>query len=356
MTSQSTSAQFYLSVAVLAFISLLPACSEDDSSARHAKSAQVVATDTVALRNFAITEKLSGNLQPWRSARIHSQLAGTVAHIFAYPGDQVKRGALLAQLDDSLLAAQHDKALALRDQAKLDLQRAESLASNKLLAEDALARARTAYAISQADAKLAQVQFNFSRITAPFDGVMDERLIDEGDVVANQTLLMTVLDVQRFKVQVFVSEALLPQLVMHASVNLQLDSAAPAVNFSGRITRIPPGLNALTRQAEIEITIDNAPASAMPGQICRITLQGKNSSRLMTSFDALRHDTQGAFVYRVVANKVQRVTVQTGVQQDGAIEIVHGLNAQDQVVTKGFTGLQDGKAITLTSAATAPAK
>lgn len=334
-------------------LSLLHGCSGDSSSEGQGKSSpQLVSTAPAELRDIQISETLTGTLQARRTARIHNQQAGIVSRIHAYPGDRVKQGALLAQLEDKLLAAQRDKANAAMEQSRLDLQRAEKLAENKLIAEDALARVRTHFTMAQADANLAQAQFDYSRITAPFDGVISERLVDEGDVVAAQTQMFTLLDTRSLKVQVFVSENLLSHLAIHDEATINIESGNrqnTEQNFKGRITRIPPGLNPDTRQAEIEIEISPAPAFALPGQICRVNLHGKNTKKLMIDFDALRHDNQGAFVYVLHDKQVKRVAVRAGIQHDTYIEVLQGINPGDAVITKGFTGLHDGKTVTLAS-------
>lgn len=331
-------------------LTLLHACSGDTASEGQGKSQQLVSTAPAELRDIQISETLAGTLQARRTARIHNQQAGIVSRIHAFPGDKVKQGALLARIEDTLLAAQRDKANAVLDQARLDLQRAEKLAASQLIAEDALARARTGVAMAQADAKLAQAQFDYSRITAPFDGVISERLVDEGDVVAAQTQMFTLLDTRSLKAQVFVSENLLPQLAVNdvATINIESGNMQDSEqNFKGRITRIPPGLEPETRQAEIEIEISQAPAAAMPGQICQVSLQGKKIKKLMIDFDALRHDSNGAFVYVLHDSKAKRVAVRAGIQHDAYIEILQGINAGDVIITKGFTGLHDGKTVTL---------
>ncbi|MDQ1362818.1 MAG: rane fusion protein multidrug efflux system, partial [Pseudomonadota bacterium] len=170
----------------------------------------------------------------------------------------------------------------------------------------------------------------------------------------NQTHIFTLLDTSRLKAQVFVSEDLLPQLAVNDMATINLESAGKknmAQDFNGRITRIPPGLDPQTRQAEIEIEINPVPAGAMPGQLCNVTLHGKKIKKLMMDFDALRYDNHGAFVYVVRDNRVQRTAVQTGIQQDNSIEILQGVNAGDMVITKGFTGLQDGKTVNMTEQA-----
>lgn len=339
---------------------LLQACSDESANGNSGKaSQQMVITTTAVLRDSQISESLTGTLQAQRTAKIHNQQAGIVTRIHAFPGDRVNQGALLARFDDKLLAAQRDKANAILEQARLDLQRAEKLASSQLIADDALARTRTGFAIAQADAKLAQAQFDYSRISAPFAGVLSERMVDEGDVVAAQTQLFTLLDTRSLKAQIFVTENLLPQLDVNDAVSLTIESDSnqnSVQTFKGRISRVPPGLDPDTRQAEIEIEISPAPATAMPGQLCRVTLQGKKISRLMIDFDALRHDNLGAFVYVLHDNTVRRTTVQSGMQQDGYIEIVRGINAGDVVISKGFTGLHDGQTVAIANATTASDK
>lgn len=323
---------------------LLSACSGDTSGNKAKSSQKQVNTAVAALHDTQIIETLPGTIEARRSARIHNQQAGVIEKITAYQGDKVKQGAILAQLDDKLLAAQRDKASATLQQSKLDLKRAETLASSKLISEDALEQARTRFAIADADAKLAQAQFDYSRITAPFNGVISERLVDEGDVVANQTQLFTLLDTHSLKAVLPVPEHLLSQLSIITGASINVDSAR-LQNIHGKITRISPALNEQTRQGEIEIEISPVPAGMLPGQICQITLQGNKSSRLMIDFDAIRHDNNGAYVYVLQADKVQRVSVQSGVQQDGYIEILQGIKAGDVVVTRGFTGLHDGQTV-----------
>ena len=352
MSITASSMKFILKTTPVILFILLQACSADTSSGDKGQSQQKqaqqkqVSTGVAALHDMQIIETLPGTIEAQRSARIHNQQAGVIDKILAFQGDKVKQGATLARLDDKLLAAQRDKAQASLEQSKLDLTRAETLAGSKLISDDALAQARTRFAIAQADAKLAQALFDYSRITAPFKGVISERLVDEGDVVANQTHLFTLLDTHTLKAVVSIPENLLSQLDVNHSASIRVDSAN-LHNIPGKITRISPALNEQTRQGEIEILISPVPAGMLPGQICQITLQGNSSSRLMIDFDAIRHDNDGAYVYLLQADKVKRVNVQAGMQQNGYIEILQGVVAGDQVVTKGFTGLLEGKAVTV---------
>lgn len=325
----------------------LHACSDDSSSNDAAKKSagHLVSATVAALHEIRLEETLPGTLEAQRVVRIFNQEEGVLTRLNVREGDRVKQGELLAQLDDSLLRAELARAEANLKQAQLDLQRQENLAAQKLTSDDAVARARTAAAIAEAETDLQRTHVQHTRITAPFAGVISERLLEAGDVAPTHSHMFTLIDTRQLKARVQVSEWLLPQLALHDRVSIVVD-ALGAHTFSGKISRIYPAIDTGTRQGTIEIEFNPHNAEVLPGQMCRVSLQGRPISRLMIDFDAVRHDNDGAFVYVIREQQAKRVGVQTGVQQQGLIEIVQGIQAGDKVITKGFTGLHDGKPVT----------
>jgi membrane fusion protein (multidrug efflux system) len=96
----------------------------------------------------------------------------------------------------------------------------------------------------------------------------------------------------------------------------------------------------------MEIQLETIPDGARPGQLCRVTVETQTTARRNIPFAAIRHDSQGEFVYRVTPdNKVETVRVQTGILLGNQMEILEGLEIEDRVVVKGFIGLRDGKEI-----------
>jgi membrane fusion protein (multidrug efflux system) len=330
-------------LALLSACLTLAACSGDSSSghASGQSDGHKVSTAIASMQDVRLSDTLPGTLEALRTVRIFNQEEGMLVQLHAREGDRVKQGQLLAQLDDRLIRAELSRAEANLKQAQLDLQRQENLAAQKLTSEDAIARARTAAATAQADAELYRTHLLYTRITAPFAGLISERYMEAGDVTPKLSHLFTLIDTRLLKAKVFVPENLLPYLALHDAVSVEVDAEGNQT-FNGKISRIYPALDSSTRQGTIEIEFDPGENSVLSGQMCRVVLQGRASSRLMIAFDALRHDNDGAFVYVIKDQHARHVPVQTGVQQQDLIEIMQGLAAGDVVVTKGFTGLHDG--------------
>jgi membrane fusion protein (multidrug efflux system) len=176
-------------------------------------------------------------------------------------------------------------------------------------------------------------------IRAPFDGVISARLAEPGDVVPRYTHLLTLIDTESLITEVAISGLLIPHLGLGDMAQIRIDALGDRA-FEGRITRLHPTLDSTTRRGIVEVTLQPVPAGALPGQLCRVTLHTAAGSRYRIPFMALRRDQQGEFVYLVDAEQhVHRTPVRSGLRQGDRVEILEGLDAGEQVVTRGFLGL-----------------
>lgn len=337
---------------LLGLMVLLSACS-DDNAANKAKAGptplQIEAT-TVTRQSLGQSISRTGTLRAEQEVKLLAEEEGRVDKVPVYEGDHVERGDLLLQLDDSQLRAEVKKASAQRKQAKLDVQRLERLQNSKLITEDELARARTAFDIAVAEEDLLQSRLDNTRITAPFAGVISQRLVEPGDVAAKFTHLLSLTSIDTLLAELSISELLLPGLAVGDKVTIMLDALGDQ-RFDGTVLRIHPTVDPVTRQGIVEIRIAEPPEQAKPGQLCRVELKLRPRPRLLIPFSALRRDTQGEFVYRIDAEqKARRTAVRSGIHLDNAVEILDGLSDSDRVVSNGFLGLADGMLVKATPA------
>lgn len=322
---------------------LLGACSDD--TANQAKAGptplQIEAT-TVTRQSLGQTITRTGTLRAEQEVKLLAEEEGRVDKVPFYEGDRVKQGDLLLQLDDAQLRAEVKKAAAQRKQARLDVQRLERLQNSKLITEDELARARTAFDIAVAEEDLLQSRLNNARITAPFSGVISQRLVEPGDVAAKFTHLLTLTATDTLLAELSISELLLPGLAVGDKVTILLDALGDQ-RLNGEVLRIHPTVDPVTRQGIVEVRIAEPPELAKPGQFCRIEFKLRPRPRLLLPFSALRRDTQGEFVYRIdTEQKARRTAVRSGIHLDDSVEILDGLQEGERVVTSGFLGLTDG--------------
>jgi membrane fusion protein (multidrug efflux system) len=335
---------------VLLGVSLL-ACSSEPKPAGKTKKprpAQLVAAAKVESRPLAHASRLTGTLRAKSRVRIFNQEEGAILAIAIHEGDAVKQGDVLIEMDDKLLRAQYDKARANRRQARDDLDRQTKLRKRKLVSEEELNRAKTTFDVADAEEKLLSTRLGYTRIQATSDGIISQRLVEPGDVVPKHTHLLTLIDTSALLTEVSVSGLLLPALQIGGNVNVRIDALGDQM-LSGRILRIHPALNATTRRGTVEIVLDDPPVGAIPGQLCRVTLQTTEQTRRVIPFIALRRDNQGEYVFRISKdNKVERAAIRSGLRIGDRVEILEGLQDGERVVMRGFLGLKPGTAVRTT--------
>lgn len=310
-----------------------------------ARSDHLVTVVTTELTPVSTTQERPGTLRYRRLVRIFSQEEGRVTELTLFEGDKVSQGQTLVRLEDDLLDAERDKARATEAQKRLDLSRLEDLRRKRAASDDEVAQAGTALALAQADLRLLETRLGFTRIQAPFAGVITERLVEPGDFVAKNTHLLTLADPASLVAEVFASELILPNLQPGSPAHLRIDALGDRT-FAARILRIHPRLEESSRQAIVELALEPVPEGARAGQFVRATLQATQSERLLVPFRALHRDRDGEFVWLVgPEGTTVRRPVRSGLRIADGVEIREGLVPGERVITRGFLGLTEDKVV-----------
>jgi RND family efflux transporter MFP subunit len=359
----------------------LPACSGGAKTARE-KSADATPVNvaTVAATDVADTFEAGGIVQARTTATIMSRILAPVREVRAAPGDAVRAGQVLIVLDGRDLAAQARRARAAGASADQDVIAA---ASEREAAEAALAlanatqariaglqakrsatpqelddatgalraaEARAAGAAARAQAAVSNVEGAraaseaadtieaFSRIAAPFDGVVTEKMVESGNMAAPGTSLMRVEDTRRFRLDVRVDESRIGSVAPGATVSITLDGQAddaPRV-IDGTITEVGRAVDADARSflVKIELRADRGLRSGMFGR-ARFSTQPRRALRVPEA--ALVHRGQVTSVF-VVEKDIARVRL---VNVSGT-EVLAGLSDGDAVIVAPPPTLTDG--------------
>jgi membrane fusion protein (multidrug efflux system) len=175
--------------------------------------------------------------------------------------------------------------------------------------------------------------------------VISVRNKEPGDLVAKHTHLLTLTDPGSLVTEIHVSELLLPYLKLDDPARVQIDAIGNRI-LEGRIMRIHPELDPVTRQGIVEVILQPVPEGARAGQFARVTLETARVERLVIPFLAIRHDKDGEHVFLLNPdNSARRTRVRSGIRLAEEIEILEGLEPGQQVVTRGFLGLAEGKLV-----------
>jgi len=371
MSNSFFSRNVFLSIFVTtAAITGLNACSQDTAKeSRKPDKAHLVESARVELVNSGVTRVRTGTLRARREINIYAQEEGRVTALPNYEGDKVSKGQIVARLDDELLRSQLARAEATRLKADQDLRRIRDLHKKKLTTEEELSRAETDLEVARADVELLNTRLSYTVIKAPISGVISNRLTEPGNVVDKHDHLLTLSDPSSLVTEVSVSELLMPYMAIDDPVKVTIDALGPSV-YDGHIVRIHPTLDPVTRRGTVEMELKPVPPGARPGQLCRVEFTTRVAPRLGVPFRAIRRDDQGEYVFVLQEaaspvnaadtsdekheNKggkgdanvvVVRAGVRSGLRLGEQVEILEGLQENQQVVVRGFLGLSEGKKV-----------
>lgn len=324
----------------------ISACSPPEPPAKEAgKKLHLVEVAPVRNDSLSVVRTRTGTLRALREVQIFTQEEGRITALPFFEGDRVEEGELVVQLDDALIRAQLARTSATRKQAEQDIKRLKELRSRKLVSEDEYTRALTQLEVAEADERVLKTRLGYTRITSPIPGLVIERLSEPGIVVERLQHVLTIADPSSLVTELQVSELILPDLQVGDSARVRIDALGGDA-YTGHITRIHPSLDPISRRGTIEVELTPVPQGAAPGQLCRVELSTHASQRRVIPFSALRRDDDSEYVFLLDAEgKALRANVQSGLRLADQVEIVHGLEAGQQVITKGFLGLTTGKPV-----------
>lgn len=313
-----------------------------------------VAVEVVAVEEGAIARgvTVSGVVEPIRSVGVNSQLSGVLLAVDVEEGDRVSQGRPLARVDDRELRAQLESAEATYQVAAASLERAEQLRERRVITLPEYERERTAEAAARAQLDQLRTRLAYAMIRSPLAGVVTEKRVEAGDLVAPQTRLFTIADVSTLVVRVGVSELDVVQVGVGDRVAVALD-AYPGRSFPGHVRRVFPTADPTTRLVPVEVALDVSDATvSRPGFLARVTFElGAHEGVLLVPASALVGGVGSQSVFVVESGTAVRRTVTTGLTSMGRVEVVAGLAAGERVITKGNTMLRDGMPVRIIAAA-----
>jgi multidrug efflux pump subunit AcrA (membrane-fusion protein) len=195
---------------------------------------------------------------------------------------------------------------------------------------------------SEAAMKLAERQLRDTAIRAPFDGIVQKRLVNLGEYVKVQTPVMAVVRVDPLKVTAEIPEKMAPWIQGGQPVELHVD-AYPDRAFAGKVSRISPSVSASTRAFPFEALVPNADTVLKPGTFARVRIVSSKVDPVLTlPYAALQYRYGVNRVFVVNGDKLAGKELKVGERLGERIEILSGVKAGDIVVTADVEKLADG--------------
>ncbi len=293
-----------------------------------------------------------GTIEAAEAITVVSEIPGTVARLPFEEGSQVKRGALLAQLEDSELQASLVRAEALHRQRQANFDRIQVVVDKGAGTPQDLDNARAELAIAAADIDLARARLAKTRIVAPFPGRVGSRRISPGAFVQAGARITELARIDQLKIVFAAPERFVPKLARGEEVQITT-TAFPGEMLAGTIHVIEPALDPATRNARIIAIADNPGERFRPGMSANVSaVLTRRANALTIPSEAIFADGAQMLVYVVQADStVARTPITLGARLAKEVEVLTGLEDGQQVIRAGHQKLFPGaKVMPVTSA------
>ena len=336
-----------LNIIALAIVAMMTACGEKETKTTTTgqeaqKAAPVVSVITAQAEDVDVTNTFTANIEPYATNNIASQTAGRISSIRTEVGQKVRKGQLLATMDDVNLA-------------KTRMQYVNDSTE--------LARLTELYnigAVSQADYDMAKLALNITQKTyynlaentylrSPINGVVTARNYDRGDMYSMAQPIFVVEQIQPVKMLVNISESLFSQVHKGMEFDISVD-AYPDEVFKGTVNLLYPTVSATTHTFPVEVICQNTDERLRPGMFARVTATfGTNHNVVVPDIAVVKQQGSGEhFIYVLNAdNTVTYTKVELGRRLGNRYEIVSGINEGDKIVTEGQVRLKNGVSVTV---------
>lgn len=284
-----------------------------------------------------------GTIQALDEITVAAEIDASVVSLPFQEGGGVRRGDLIAQLDDSELAAEVARTEALRDQSRSNYDRTKGLLELKSATSQDLDNASAALKVAEAYLTVSKTRLAKTRIVAPFSGIIGSRKVSIGTFLRIGQAVTELANIDEIRVKFSAPERFLSQMNYGAEVDVST-TAYPGHDVKGKIIAIEPVLDAETRSIKVIARVPNPGRKFRPGMSATVSaVLSERSQALTIPNEAIFASGNQSFVFVVKADSsVARVAVTLGTRSADVVEVIQGLDSLSQVVRAGHQKLFDG--------------
>jgi RND family efflux transporter MFP subunit len=347
--------------------------------------AATVAVTKVAREDLSKSVDLTAEFLPWQNVEIHAKVSGYVKEINVDIGDHAKTGDVLATLeipeiedelkqaaaaistaqeevksmqadyDDTTLIANRMSAAAKETQGLIAQQDIDTANQKNRASEANLAAAKQKVEEAQANADRLRDMVAYSKIIAPFDGVVTKRYADTGALVqagtvqsgtsanSNSMPLISFAELKVLRLQFPVPEA--DVAFVHVGDSVEVDVLSLGKQFEGKVARFAQNVDKSTRTMLTEIDVDNSNYTYTPGMYATVRLNLAQQKNVLTVPIQSVITGDKSSVWIVLDNKIIKKDVTVGLETPDKAEILEGLQEGDLVVVGSRSSLQVGQSV-----------
>ena len=308
---------------------------------------QVISKFNVIEKEFTTYVELQANLKSRKNVVILSEFQGALKNLFVREGQLVKKGKLLAEINDSGLKEQLDQMLIQANYTKDNFDRVKRLWEKNIGSEMQFLKAKSDFETNNKMVEQIRDQLSKTKIYAPFDGEIDEIISNLGSNLVPGSSILRVVNLD-----IIYAEAQVPEKYV-SSIELGTEAlvSIPLLNkeVTSKIVQSGNFINPNNRTFRVEAPVENKDKRIKQNLNARIKIKNySNIKALVVPLRVIREDASGRpFIYKLVETDKKdilltvKIFVETGANNDEEIEITKGLSIGDIIVLEGANNVED---------------
>ena len=287
-----------------------------------------------------------GTLRPDEEVDLAFETSGKIVGINFTEGTRVKKGDLLAKINDRPLQAQLEKS-----EAQLKMSEAKEFRQRSLLDKDAISQesydqVKTDVQSLRADINLIKARISETELRAPFDGIIGLRYLSEGSYATSATKIAKLIKISPIKIEFSIPEKYASEIKIGYPITFNIDGSNQV--FNATVYAVDPKIDIETRNIVLRALYPNKDEELKSGRYAGITLQlSQIDNAIAIPTEALIPEMEGEKVFIYKNGKAQSVKVNTGLRTESKIQITAGLKFGDTLITSGIMQLRQNLPIVL---------
>lgn len=338
--------------AVLGYFQLVPKENEElakaDTKPKGGKKVLEVHAKVIAPQLLTDEIPIIGRLVPDEEVQLSFETSGKITDIYFKEGSQVKKGTLLAKVNDSQLQAQLTRLEAQVPLAEERVYRQSTLLQRDAVSKEALEIVKTELATLNADIDKTKAQIEQTELRAPFDGIIGLRQVSVGSYASPTTVIAKLTSVTPIKIEFSVPERYASEV--KRGTNLEFNVEGELNTFKAQVYATEASLDAETHTLLVRALYPNEKGELLSGQYAGIRLKQKEiADAIAIPSEAIVPEMgkNKVFVYR--DGTAEPVEVITGIRTESEIQILSGLQFGDTILTSGTLQLRKGSPVKIAS-------
>jgi len=334
-----------------ACVLILPSCKEKAEASKLPAKVPGAPTivDVIVARAAGISNTIeaNGSVVANEYVELHPEISGRITYLNVPEGAHVEKGTVIARINDADLQATLEKS-----RVQLDLYQKTEERDGKLLAINGINQADYDQAVNnvnstKADIAYTQAQIDKTIIRAPFSGVVGLRQVSMGAYVTPATIIATVQQLDKIKIDFTLPEQYASVIKKGATVDIEID-AASKLHRKGVIIATEPQISLSSRNLKVRAILEEG--QGHPGAFVKVLINaGLDKKAIMVPTNSIIPDDKNNQLILVKGGKATFVNVETGVREANNVEIVKGVSPGDTVVVTGVLFARPGSVLTVRS-------